>query len=189
MSLWTDKRSLREVISGHDNNYTLIRAILAASVIFYHSFGLTFASFVDPIDAALLPTTSLGELAVQSFFFLSGLFVTQSFFNDQNVLKFALRRVFRVWPGLFVCMVVTALLAVVISNPGNILKFLIFRDFYVYIVRNSAFDLHWYIPGVFDHHAIAAINGPIHTLPLLDSSRRQDELHWRASLCWSAASR
>ncbi|CAG4900974.1 acyltransferase family protein [Paraburkholderia saeva] len=167
MPFWTDNRSLRDAISGHDNNYTLIRAILAASVIFYHSFGLTFDTrFADPIDAALLPTASLGELAVQSFFFLSGLFVTQSFFKDQNVLKFALRRVFRVWPGLFVCLAVTALLAVVISNPGDTKQFLVFSDFYEYILRNSAFDLHWYIPGVFDHHAITAINGPIHTLPL-----------------------
>lgn len=167
MQSWTDNRSLREAIRGHDNNYTLLRAILAASVIYYHSFALTLdARHIDHIDAFLQPVTSLGSLAVQAFFFLSGLFVAQSYFNDRNTVRFVLRRAFRVWPGLFVCLVITAFIACAISSPRDFFLFPLFSDVYEYILRNAFFDTTWYIPGVFEKHALAGINGPIHTLPL-----------------------
>ncbi|MGF6240999.1 peptidoglycan/LPS O-acetylase OafA/YrhL [Paraburkholderia sp. GAS38] len=167
MSLWTNSRSLRETINGYENNYTLIRAFLAASVIFYHSFGLTFDTrYSDPIDLMLLPNNSLGQLAVQSFFFLSGLFVAQSYFKDRNVIRFALRRIFRVWPGLFVCLIITALLACLFSSPSDFRFAPLYDGFYDYIVKNSCFDINWYINGTFGDHALSAINGPIHTLPL-----------------------
>lgn len=167
MPCWSDSRSLREAISGHNNNYTLIRAILAAGVIYSHSFGMSLdKQYVDHIDNWLVPVTSVGDLAVQCFFFLSGLFVTQSYFNDPNTLRFVFRRFFRIWPGLFVCLVVTILLACAISKPKDFGHFLLFNDVYDYILRNAVFDLTWNVPGVFDGHALKAINGPIHTLPM-----------------------
>lgn len=72
-------KSLKEVIGSHENNYTLIRLILASSVIYFHSFPLTKAEgYVDHLSTILLPITGVGGLAVKLFFFLSGLFVTQS---------------------------------------------------------------------------------------------------------------
>jgi peptidoglycan/LPS O-acetylase OafA/YrhL len=166
MSAWSDKRSLREAISGHDNNYTLLRAFLAASVIYFHSFGLTFDQHPDCLSEWLMPISNVGNLAVQSFFFLSGLFVTQSFFNDPNTLRFVLRRFFRIWPGFFVCLVVTVFLLCALSSPKNFVLYTLFNDVYEYIVRNAAFQLTWFVPGVFPDHAMQAINGPIHTLPM-----------------------
>jgi peptidoglycan/LPS O-acetylase OafA/YrhL len=160
-------RTLLEAISGHDNNYTLIRTILAASVIYFHSFAVSKAAgYTDHLSALLYPITSVGGLAVQLFFFLSGLFVTQSLHRDRRVVGFALKRALRIWPGLFVCLVVTAIASCVISGSAPIWRYFIFDGFYEYILKNSALHLTWNIDSVFTGYRYTSLNGSIHTLPM-----------------------
>lgn len=160
-------RTLLETIEGHANNYTLIRLILASSVIWYHSFGMTFdQGHADRITDAILPITTVGGLAVQCFFFLSGLFVALSFFRDQSTVGFILKRSLRIWPGLFVCVALTAIAVTIASRGSDAWRYLLQPDFYDYIVRNGRFDLTWEIPGVLSGNRGQTINGPIHTLPL-----------------------
>jgi peptidoglycan/LPS O-acetylase OafA/YrhL len=160
-------RTLLEAISGHDNNYTLIRTILAASVIYFHSFVLSKATgYTDHLSAWLYPITSVGGLAVQLFFFLSGLFVTQSLHRDRRVVGFALKRALRIWPGLFVCLAVTAIASCVVSGSAPLWRYFVFDGLYEYILQNSVFHLTWNIDSVFTGHTFASINGSIHTLPM-----------------------
>ena len=160
-------RSLRDAIESHENNYTLVRAFLAASVIYFHSFGLVKAGgYADHLSEALLPIENVGGLAVQAFFFLSGLFVTQSFSRDLSIRNFIIKRFLRIWPGYFVCLAATALLCVVASAPGKFLHYLVFDGFYKYVLNNSIFHLTWEINGIFTQHNDTTINGSIHTLPL-----------------------
>lgn len=161
------QRTLLETIEGHANNYTLIRLVLASSVIWYHSFGMTFdQGHTDHITDAILPITTVGGLAVQCFFFLSGLFVALSFFRDQSTVGFVLKRSLRIWPGLFVCVALTAIAVTICSRGLDAWRYLFQPDFYDYIVRNARFDLTWDIPGVLSGNRGQTINGPIHTLPL-----------------------
>ena len=167
MSRVSSRPTLRDTIDTPENNYTFLRLILASSVIYYHSFGLTRAEgFTDYVTKLLSPVTTTGGLAVQAFFFLSGLFVSQSFFRDRNVVSFLVKRVLRIWPGFFICLVVTALISVAISRPKDFHHYLLFDGLYDYIVRNTIFQLRWTIDGVFTTHPDQTINGPIHTLPL-----------------------
>jgi peptidoglycan/LPS O-acetylase OafA/YrhL len=159
--------SLQNTIDGHNNNYTLIRLVLAASVIYFHSKAFILGpGLYDPLGTLLFPVANVGGLAVQIFFFLSGLFVAQSYAKDPNLVRFVLKRFFRIWPGLFVCLVLTAIAACLSVGPSRFFTFLRLPDFYEYIVRNSLFDLTWNIPGVFGGRTWSAINGAIHTLPL-----------------------
>jgi peptidoglycan/LPS O-acetylase OafA/YrhL len=159
--------TLGRTISTHQNNYNSIRFVLAASVIYFHSFALTKAvGYADPLDGYLQTVgLSLGGLAVDCFFFLSGLFVTQSFYKDPSAINFAIRRFCRLWPGLFVCVAVTAVIACILSKGLRAGSFLIEPGFYHYVIRNSVLSLVWEIPGVFENRPFAAINGSIHTLP------------------------
>jgi peptidoglycan/LPS O-acetylase OafA/YrhL len=160
-------RSLKTTVATHENNYTVIRLALAASVIFYHSFAITSdLSLQNPTNRFLLPITDMGSLAVQLFFFLSGLFVSQSYLSDPNVLRFLAKRFLRIFPGLFVCVLSTALLAVILCNAGHLFAQLTSRPFYQYVLDNSRLKMNWYIPGVFATHRNQAINGSIHTLPM-----------------------
>jgi peptidoglycan/LPS O-acetylase OafA/YrhL len=52
---------------------------------------------------------SLGEHAVQVFFFLSGILVTESLLRSRSVIDFVTGRALRIFPGLIVCVVLTAL--------------------------------------------------------------------------------
>jgi peptidoglycan/LPS O-acetylase OafA/YrhL len=159
--------TIKEVIETHENNYTLLRTFLASAVIYFHSFGLvTKTDCRDLLTAIIWPISNSGGLAVQSFFFLSGLFVTQSFYKDRNFLGFFLKRVLRIWPALFVCVVATALIGAVLSSQYRILYFLTHNDFYNYILSNSILHLKWNIDGVFVGHPYQSINGAIHTLPM-----------------------
>lgn len=160
-------RSLQQTMATHHNNYSVVRFLLAASVIFFHAFALTSdQSLQNPTNRFLWPVTDMGGLAVQLFFLLSGLFVSQSYFNDPNVVRFALKRFFRIFPGLFICLLTTACLAVIVSDPTHLWAHLWSAVFYQYIVDNARLHLNWFIPGLFAGHRFTAINGSIHTLPL-----------------------
>ncbi|WP_176054645.1 acyltransferase family protein [Paraburkholderia caribensis] len=157
-------RTLRETIETHENNYTLIRLILSASVIYFHSFFIS-PGYYEHISGVLVPLTSVGGLAVQMFFFLSGLFVAQSFHKDSRIPSFVLKRFLRIWPGLFVCLLVTASVIAMVSGRPFV-RFLTFGEFYDYVLRNSVFDLTWNIDGLLQSNTLHGLNGSIHTLPM-----------------------
>ncbi|CAN7174539.1 acyltransferase [Pseudorhodoferax sp. LjRoot39] len=160
-------KTLHETIESHDNNYTLVRLVLAASVIYFHSFALTGATgHVDPILELLWPVTDVGGLAVKLFFLLSGLFVTQSLHKNPDVLGFVLKRFLRIWPGYFVCLLVTAILAVIVTGQDARWYYLKSQGLYDYVLRNSIFKLTWQVDGLLATNRLPTINGPIHTLPM-----------------------
>jgi peptidoglycan/LPS O-acetylase OafA/YrhL len=51
------------------------------------------------------------------FFIISGMFITQSWMRDPHLPRYAVRRIARIVPGLFVCLVVTTLAAVAWFSP------------------------------------------------------------------------
>lgn len=159
--------TLLDTIGGHDNNYTLIRLVLASSVIYYHAFGLTFdQGHADHLTNVLYPITTVGGLAVQCFFFLSGLFVALSYHRDRSTVGFVIKRSLRIWPGLFVCIALTATVAAIASRGSEAWRVFVLPEFHEYIRNNAVLHLTWNIPGVFDALRSQTLNGPIHTLPL-----------------------
>lgn len=107
-------RSLGDAIDSHDNGFNLVRLVCALLVVLFHAWGMNTASpgTPDPISPLLAPHVDLGGLAVGVFFLISGIFVTQSWVRDPHLGRFAVRRVARIVPGLFVCLALTTVLAV-----------------------------------------------------------------------------
>lgn len=159
-------RTVLQCISSHDNNYTLIRIFLAASVIYFHAFAVVKTDLRDRISDFILPITSVGGLAVEAFFFLSGLFVAQSIFKDRNIASFVSKRFFRIWPGLFFCLLITAAIFVTSTSSHSVTKTLTFDGFYSYVVNNALFSIEYFIPQTLTTLPSSALNGSIHTLPL-----------------------
>ncbi len=112
------------------------------------------------------PVTDVGGLAVKLFFFLSGLFVAQSFHRNTDLVAFVTRRFLRIWPALFICLLVTALVLAALTGDYPLLRYLQSGAIFDYVVRNSVFDLTWQINGVLEGNRLQTINGPIHTLPM-----------------------
>lgn len=92
------------------NNFDLIRLIAASQVFFLHAVAvLGLGGAIPPTFADALDWFP----GVPIFFMISGLLVTQSFVRLPSVVQFFLHRALRIYPGLWVCLVVSLLFAAV----------------------------------------------------------------------------
>lgn len=100
---------LADILQPDRNSFGVIRLLMALAVLVSHSY---FFVTGNPLDEPLVLITghSLGEHAVQVFFFLSGVLVTQSYIKSGSIIDFGAARALRIFPGLIVCVLVTALL-------------------------------------------------------------------------------
>ncbi|MGD9784998.1 MAG: acyltransferase family protein [Hyphomicrobiaceae bacterium] len=92
-----------------DNSFGVLRLAMASAVVVSHSYWLAtgIGGVTEPVHAWTGYT--LGQHAVQVFFFLSGILVAQSLVRG-GVVRFLLARGLRIFPGLAVCVLLTALL-------------------------------------------------------------------------------
>ena len=167
----TPARLLGRPITDEDlrpsgNILTIVRLILAASVIFSHAFLLTRfpdTHFIDP-SLAVLPF-SVSRLAVFLFFTLSGFLVSASLIH-RGAGEFLLARAVRVVPGLYVMLFVTTLLLGLVAGDlpfGDYLRSASVRAFLGHhlLLRNGVTDL----AGVFTHNPSTSVNVSIWTIP------------------------
>jgi peptidoglycan/LPS O-acetylase OafA/YrhL len=158
-SILRGRRTLGAAIEAHDNGFNLVRLVCALLVVFFHSWQLnTLRPGVDPITAFLAPAGELGSLAVGVFFVISGMFVTQSWMRDPHLPRFALRRIARIVPGLFVCTLVCTVLAVgffSVQGWAGLLE----RAPWRYVFSNTV--LHWlkYIIPLEEQSVAGVLNG------------------------------
>lgn len=152
--------------SGRDNNYNLIRLIAALAVLFGHSYAVSpKAGMQDPVSL-LFPGVWSGALAVEAFFFISGLLVCASVVRSSSIQRYFKARILRLMPALLVCLALTVFVlgpAMTTLTAGEYFstpttwKFLIENAF---LVRPS-----YWLPGVFENHPNGAVNGSLWTLP------------------------
>lgn len=99
---------LGAIMSPDDNSFGVLRLILASLVLISHSYMFAFGTpMAEPLTA--WTGHSLGQHAVQGFFILSGILVAQSFERSRSLIDFTAARVLRIFPGLTVCVLLTAL--------------------------------------------------------------------------------
>lgn len=91
------------------NAFAFLRMVLALLVIVSHCFTLGGVG-TDPLGAITEGQNSLGEIGVAIFFLLSGFLVTGSRLRSRSVGRFLWHRFLRIFPGYWVCLLVTAFL-------------------------------------------------------------------------------
>ncbi|MFZ1288209.1 MAG: acyltransferase [Candidatus Phosphoribacter sp.] len=87
------------------NNFDVLRLVLAAMVAVSHGIVISTGSQL------MIGSVTLGDLAVDSFFVLSGFLVARSYLRLDNPLRFAWNRFLRIMPGFWVCLLAVALVA------------------------------------------------------------------------------
>lgn len=92
--------------SWQNNNFNLIRLLLAILVIVSHAAELMEGNRSREILTNLFGTISFGELAVDGFFVVSGFLVLGSWHRNPNVVQFLTSRVLRIYPGFMVAVIV-----------------------------------------------------------------------------------
>lgn len=88
------------------NNFDLIRLVAAIQVFFMHAVASLNLS-ISPIAAEMLDWFP----GVRIFFMISGLLVTHSFVRLPTLTQYCRHRALRIFPGLWVCLAVSFLLA------------------------------------------------------------------------------
>jgi peptidoglycan/LPS O-acetylase OafA/YrhL len=108
--------------SPSENNLNAIRLLLAILVIFSHSFALT--GKIDPFFVYSEYQATCGELAVDLFFFISGVLITASWLNCKTMNEYMRRRVLRIFPGYIAALIFSFLVASAFaSHPfGNLFR-------------------------------------------------------------------
>ena len=143
------------------NNLDALRLLAASMVLFSHQFALIRLPHptVGGID--------VGTLGVSIFFMLSGMLVTQSWQSDPHLMRFAARRLLRIWPALALCVLVMALVV------GPWFTTLAPADYFAsdglqaFVWNNLRFRIVYTLPGVFEANPYpSTVNGSLWTIPI-----------------------
>ncbi|MEP7101584.1 MAG: acyltransferase [Burkholderiales bacterium] len=165
----SNPRLLSSRINGHDNNFNLIRVTAALLVLVSHSFAVvTGSGDAEPLRVS--HGVTLGSIAVDMFFIVSGLLVTHSIAKRDSALAFVRARVLRIWPGLLVSLLLTAYALGAIVTSLAPAAYLMSTDVLGYVLRGVLLSLDLafsHLPGVFAHNPHRdTVNVSLWTLPV-----------------------
>jgi peptidoglycan/LPS O-acetylase OafA/YrhL len=105
-------------VSNQANNLDLLRLVLAALVIYTHSYSTYYGNENNPEPLYQFSNNRItfGSVAVNFFFIISGYLVIQSWINSRNAFEYLKKRVLRIYPAfVFVC-ILCAFLFVPLGN-------------------------------------------------------------------------
>jgi peptidoglycan/LPS O-acetylase OafA/YrhL len=146
-----------------ENGFDTIRLIAAALVLVSHSYPIATGSNAnEPLMLLTRGQSTLGDLSVGIFFFISGLLISNSFDASRTLGSFVRKRVLRIMPAL----VVVCLLIVCVLGP--LFTILPLQTYFAGAWRfmaNAVFlPTAPNLPGVFQGHPMTAVNGSLWSL-------------------------
>lgn len=157
-------RWLGDYDGSRQNNFTIIRLVLASSVLFGHSWAVTGARGSDPVTALLGGYVWLGAVAVNGFFAISGFLVAASLAR-QGFAGYTVARALRIFPGLAVCIALSVFVLGLSQTTLGVWDFLMSPQTRRYLLNATLIpNFEWSLPGVFASHPYKALNGSLWTL-------------------------
>lgn len=151
------------------NNFDALRLVAAASVIFSHAFLIgENRQDIEPLMWLTGGQTVLGVVGVFVFFTISGFLVSASFEATGSAPHFLVKRALRIYPGLFVCLLISALILGPLASDLPIPAYFRNSETYRYVTSNLSMVMPTHaLPGVFfsGYTAGAVVDGPLWTLP------------------------
>lgn len=156
---------ISSLLVRENNNLDLFRLLVAGMVIYRHAYGLVSNGVQKDFVERMLGFETAGSLAVKTFFFLSGLVVTNSLLQKRDAIDFVIARVFRVWPALiFVVLSTVVFLGPLVTNL-SLKEYFSDPQTYFYLVENIRLQTASALPGVFTNLPYPlAVNGSLWTL-------------------------
>lgn len=159
--------SIPESLANRDNNLNALRLLAALLVLFSHCFPLSGNIQREPIARLTHSISDGGGMAVIAFFFLSGYLISASWSATPHFPTFMAKRALRIFPGLAVVALITALLLGPCLTTLDIGQYFHSGKAWLYIrdninvlsQRNNT------LPGVYENNPLPnAINGSLWTL-------------------------
>lgn len=148
----------------YENNFNLIRFIAACLVMFTHSFALAISPDAEPLRDYIGMT--LGKIAVDIFFVVSGFLLAKSIYTKNDILEYFIARGLRIFPLLWLVVLCTALILGPILTTVNLKEYFNLEVLKYIAINSSLLSLTDKLPGMFIHNPFPnAINGSLWTLP------------------------
>ena len=147
-------------INPRDNAFGFLRLFFASLVIVSHAPELIDGDFSREPMVMLFGTVSLGDLAVDGFFIISGYLIVASFLKTGEIIPYLWRRIGRIYPGfivatLFSLFVVAPLAGTTLATQAEWSGMSILR---ILLLQQP------YLPDVFATNPITVLNGPMWTI-------------------------
>lgn len=152
--------TLGELAVGKDNNFNLLRLLAAFAVLISHSFAML--GHPEPFAATV--GKNLGAMAVDIFFVASGFLVGASLIRAQNVGDYLLARALRIFPALWVMLLLTVLVLGVVFTRLETTVYLSELQTWRYLWKNLFLmsGVEFYLPGLFEANRLQGIvNGSL----------------------------
>jgi peptidoglycan/LPS O-acetylase OafA/YrhL len=163
---------LRELIAASRyNNLNVIRLFLALMVICSHAYIICYGRGEkgrgEPLYCLTHGQEALGTIAVNLFFFISGMLITASWLHSKSMQDYLIKRIIRIYPG-FISALIFSGLTIWIFCPefraqvghGISWSFLMISDM-VFLSKES---LEW--KGIFANNPSPdTVNGSLWTIP------------------------
>ena len=140
------------------NNFDLIRLLAASQVAIIHGIEHLKVDFLYPLAFFLsfFP-------GVPIFFFLSGLLISAAWERNPDLKSFVGNRVYRIFPGLWLCVLLSILSILICSHILNIELSYIWLSFWA--VAQGTLLPQWN-PQFLDWFGIGVVNGSLWTIPV-----------------------
>jgi peptidoglycan/LPS O-acetylase OafA/YrhL len=157
--------SLIHYDGNRQNNFTLIRIVLAWSVLYGHSYAVQKTTgFQDPLNFVFQGSVWIGALAVNGFFAISGYLVAASFVK-RGIVDYTISRILRIFPALTVCVFASVFILGPLFTKLSLAEYFSSEQTYRYLTNALAyFKTQWYLPGMFSDNSLTAVNGSLWTL-------------------------
>ncbi|MCE9672354.1 acyltransferase [Myxococcus stipitatus] len=160
--------TLRECLEGRGNNLDFLRFAAATGVIVSHAFPLGEGpkGTPEPLTGFSHGQVSLGIVCVAVFLVISGLLITRSWERTPDTRAFLQARALRIFPGLAVSLLATALLLGGAVTTLPLKEYFTATATYTFLARNLLLvEPQWTLPGVFETNVyVGAVNGSLWTL-------------------------
>lgn len=149
------------MVHRESNSLDLLRLIAAVLVLYSHQFAL-----LGSTDPSFFGWTTFGGAGVTIFFFLSGMLVWSSWDRDSDSRRFFHRRALRIFPALWVAVVITVFLFGPFASTWQLTDYFESTQTWRYFTTAVLVNQHS-LPGVFtDNPYPTVVNGSLWTLPV-----------------------
>ncbi|WP_375560087.1 acyltransferase family protein [Bernardetia sp. OM2101] len=100
--------TLKDSLYRDKNSIGFLRILLATFVVIEHAY--VFSPLAEEPMGKIIKGLSFGNLGVYGFFVISGYLITASFIHSKSLTGFFWRRVLRIFPAFWVCLLLTVFL-------------------------------------------------------------------------------
>lgn len=138
------------------NNFDIIRLLAAFQVVYLHS--MSHLKIDGPI-ATFYERFLQYFPGVPIFFTVSGFLIFWAFDRNQNIKKYSINRILRLYPALYVCLAITVVLLFIFSSVQLFAN----TSFYVWLLGQLTV-LQFYTPDLLRFWGVGTPNGSLWTI-------------------------